>query len=128
MAIVARRSDGHREHRQLDSNRTLDRHCCRLLGTSTKRKNVATPVGGFELLSRGLIFLGAVTSTVTFFRYRSQAAFTFDPNVKLEQIVDRNFSEEVVDVDGKSFSSLSFPRCQVQVRRARRIRNDGLWL
>jgi hypothetical protein len=55
-----------------------------------------------------VILLGGVTSTVTFFRYRSQAAFTFDPNVKLEQIVDRNFSEEVVDVDGKSFLHCHF--------------------
>jgi hypothetical protein len=55
-----------------------------------------------------VILLGAVASTVTFVRYRSQAALTFDQNVKLEQIVDRNFSEEVVDVDGKSFLHCHF--------------------
>ncbi len=55
-----------------------------------------------------IILLGSVTSAITFLRYRSQAAFTFEDSFKIEQIVGRNFSDEVVDVDGKSFRYCHF--------------------
>jgi hypothetical protein len=63
---------------------------------------------GSLIFLRIVVFLGLISSVASFLIYRHQNPWSFDGGTKLEQVVDRTFSEEVVDVDGKAFLHCHF--------------------